>query len=236
MGAKLVTVYPSNQERGLPTHLATIQLFSSHTGQPLAVMDGRLITEMRTAAVSAIATNLLASRDARVLAILGSGVQARAHLEALREVRPFTEVRVWSRTAEHAQRFAAENGVTLAHSVEDAVKDADVVVTVTGAKEPILFGRWLKPETYVNAVGAVGPTRREVDTETMQGIVIVDSKEAALRESGDVLLAGAKIRAELGELLSQKTRPLIQGRAIFKSLGIAAEDIAAARLVYQALI
>jgi|SRR5579884_376561 len=129
MGAKLVTVYPDNGARGLPTHLAVIQLFRADTGEPLAAMDGRLITEMRTAAVSAIATRLLARADARALAILGSGVQAHAHVEALRLVRRFDDLRVWSRTPEHARRFAGETGAR-ALSAEEAVRGADVVVTV----------------------------------------------------------------------------------------------------------
>jgi ornithine cyclodeaminase/alanine dehydrogenase-like protein (mu-crystallin family) len=238
MGAKLVTMYPSNTSRNLPTHLATIQLFDSVSGAPLALMDGRLITEMRTAAVSAIATDLLAPASARVLAFFGSGVQARSHLEALRSVRRFEEVRVWSRTPEHARRFAEDTGVIPIDSPERAVKGADVVVTVTGADEPVLRGRWLAPRAYVNAVGAVGPERRELDEEVMHGAcVVVESREAALRESGDILLAGATIHFELGELLADPSKNIAHegGRIVFKSLGIASEDIAAARLVWQAL-
>jgi thiomorpholine-carboxylate dehydrogenase len=235
MGAKLVTVYPGNAGRGLSTHLAMIELFSSHTGEPLAVMDGRLITEMRTAAVSAIATKLLAPREARVLAILGSGIQARSHLAALRPARPFEEIRVWSRTLEHASRFAKENNVVAMPTVEAAVHGADVIVTVTIAEDPILRGKWLKPDAYVNAVGAVGPDRREVDEEVMKGTIMVESREAAMKESGDILLAGATVYAELGELLADRSRVIPGRRAVFKSLGIACEDIAAARLVYGAL-
>src|SRR6266571_9513230 len=139
LGLKAVTFYPSNAERGIPTHMATILLVDPGTGRPLAVMDGRLITEMRTAAVSAAATKLLASPDARVLAILGSGVQARSHVEALRFVRQFEEIRVWSPTFEHAKQFANEVGAT-AMSAEEAVRGADVVVTVTNSKEPVLKG------------------------------------------------------------------------------------------------
>jgi len=235
MGAKLVTVYPANAQLGLPTHLATIQLFNASTGAALTVMDGRLITEMRTAAVSAIATSLLASDRVRVLAILGSGVQAKAHLDALSMVRQFEEIRVWSRTQEHAARFAAENNVVAMQTAEAAVRDADVVVTVTGAAEPVLFGKWLKPGAYVNAVGAVGPNRRELDNEAMQATVVVESREASMRESGDILMSGSSIYAEIGELLAGSVRKMEGQRIVFKSLGIGCEDIAAAWLVCRAL-
>ncbi len=233
MGAKLVTVFPENAARRQPTHQGVIQLFRSDTGEPLATMDARLITEMRTAAVSALATRLLAQPDARVLAILGSGVQARAHLQALRLVRNFEQVYVWSRTPEHAQRFAAETGVQSV-SVEEAVRQADVVVTVTHSPTPILQGRWLKPEVHINAVGAVGLTRRELDEAAFQNaMVVVESKEAALQEAGDILLSSASIDAELGELLSG-TKSILPGkRTIYKSLGIGVEDLAAAKLVYE---
>ncbi|HZU26213.1 MAG TPA: ornithine cyclodeaminase family protein [Bryobacteraceae bacterium] len=232
VGAKLVTVYPENGSRGLPTHMGVIQLFRAETGEPLAAIDGRLITEMRTAAVSAVATRVLSAPDARVLAILGSGVQARAHLRALSLVRRFDEVRVWSRNAEHARSFAAETGA-IASDAEQAVRGADVVVTVTHAAEPVLRGEWLKEGAHVNAVGAVGPKRRELDDEAMSGFVVVDSREAAIQESGDVLLAGAAIDAELGELLSGAASMRPAHHSVFKSLGIAVEDIAAARLVLE---
>src|SRR6266496_4474082 len=144
LGLKAVTFYPSNAQRGIPTHMATIFLVDPETGVPLAIMDGRLITEMRTAAVSAAATKLLASRDANVLAILGSGVQARSHVEALRLVRQFEEIRVWSPTRERAERFAKEIGAK-AMSAEEAVRGADVIVTATNSKAPVLRGSWLKP-------------------------------------------------------------------------------------------
>ena len=155
MGAKLVNVYPDNAAHGLPTHLAIIVIFRSKTGEALAMMDGRLITELRTAAVSAVATNLLSSPGAKTLAILGSGVQARAHVQALALVRKFEEIRVWSRNPEHAETFAREIGAT-STSAEDAVRDADVVVTCTNSPEPVLRGAWLKPGALINAVGAVG--------------------------------------------------------------------------------
>jgi len=234
MGTKLVNFYPENAALGLPTHLAVIAIFRSRTGEPLAIMDGRLITELRTAAVSAVATRLLSSPAAKSLAILGSGVQARAHVRALALVRKFDEVRVWSRNAQQAQAFAGEVGAT-ATSAEEAVRGADVVATCTGSPQPVLQGAWLKPGVMINAVGAVGTTRRELDDAAMRGAVVVDSRHAALRESGDVLLAKAPIYAELGELLAG-TKPMPQAEiTVFKSLGLAVEDLAAARLVLEKL-
>lgn len=230
LGAKLVTVYPHS----VPTHKAIIQLFDATTGTPLAVLDGRLITEMRTAAVSALATDLLASPTAKTLAILGAGVQARAHAAALRSVRNFEQIRVWARNADRAKCCAEEIG-GIATSAEEAVRGADVVVTVTHSPTPVLRGEWLADGVLVNAVGAVGRTTRELDTDAMSGAVIVDSRAAAEQEAGDVLLAGATIYAELGELVAG-TKPLPSAkRTVFKSLGLAIEDLAAARLVYAAV-
>jgi ornithine cyclodeaminase/alanine dehydrogenase-like protein (mu-crystallin family) len=234
LGVKIVTFYPSNADLGIPTHMATIFLVDQQTGSPLAVMDGRLITEMRTAAVSAVATKLLASPDARVLAILGSGVQARSHHGALGLVRHFEEVRVWSRTAEHAERFAKEIGAT-AMPVEAAVRDADVVVAATSSTTPVLKGSWLKPGSHVNAIGACRPDWRELDDDVMANVVFVDSRAGAVKESGDVIHSGAKIYAELGEALAGKVNPRTNETTIFKSLGMAVEDIAAATLVYRSI-
>src|SRR6266705_4531493 len=164
LGAKLVTCYPRN--KGIPTHHAMILLFRPETGEPLAVMDGRLITEMRTAAVSAVATKLLARADASVLAILGSGVQARSHLEALRLVRAFREIRVWS--PRNARAFARQLGVHAADSAAEAVRGADVVVVATTSRVPVLFGQWLSPGTHINAVGAPRPTWRELADEILR--------------------------------------------------------------------
>ncbi|MBI3801086.1 MAG: NAD(P)-binding domain-containing protein [Deltaproteobacteria bacterium] len=233
LGVKIVSFYPANAERGLPTHMATIFLMDPETGAPLAILDGRLITEMRTAAVSAAATKLLASPQARVLAILGSGVQAHSHVEALRLVREFTEVRVWSRTPAHAQRFAAEIGGRQTHSAEEAVRDADVVVTATSARAAILQGAWVKPGAHVNAVGAPRPDWRELDDEAMQQVLFVDSRQGALQESGDVILSGAQIYAEIGEALAGKVLPRAEETTVFKSLGMAVEDITTAALVYR---
>ena len=212
--------------------MATIFLVDPHTGTPLAIMDGRLITEMRTAAVSAAATKLLAAPDAKILAILGSGVQAHSHVEALRLVRQFGEIRVWSPTSEHAKRFAKEIEA-IAMSAEQAVHGADVIVTATNSKTPVLKGAWLKPGCHVNAIGACRPDWRELDDEAMSNVVFVDSREGALNESGDMILSGAEIYAELGEALAEKVPSRANETTIFKSLGMAVEDIAAAMLVYR---
>jgi thiomorpholine-carboxylate dehydrogenase len=233
MGLKAVSFYPGNAGTALPTHLAIILLFRPDTGEPLAVMDGRLITEMRTAAVSAAVTKYLASPDSRVLALLGSGVQAAAHLDALSQVRRFDEVRVWSRTPGHAQRFAREHGAR-AMDAESAVRGADVVVTATNAVEPILKGAWLKRGAHVNAVGSPRPTWRELDDDAMANVLVVDSREAALKESGDVILSKAKIHAEAGEIFDGSKTVSASETTVFKSLGLAIEDVAAARLVYEA--
>lgn len=232
LGIKIVTFYATNAKLRIPTHMATIFLVDPKTGTPLAVMDGTLITEMRTAAVSAAATKLLASPVAKVLAILGSGVQARSHVEALRRVRKFDEIRVWSHTAEHAERFAKEIGAK-AMPAEDAVRGADVIVTATNSKTPVLNGAWLKPGCHVNAVGACRPDWRELDDETMANVVFVDSREAAMKESGDIILSGAEIYAELGKALAAKIPSRANETTVFKSLGMAVEDIAAALLVYR---
>ena len=235
MGLKLVSFYPGNAGTDVPTHMAMVLLFRADTGEPLAVMDGRLITEMRTAAVSAAATKYLAATDSRVLALLGSGVQAQAHLEALSHLHPYDEIRVWSRTPEHAARFAAAHGAT-ATSAEVAVRGADVVVTATNALEPILRGEWLKPGAHVNAVGSPLPNRRELDDRAMRNTLVADSREAVLKESGDVILSGAPIYAEIGEIFAGlKPAPRDQ-TTIFKSVGLAIEDVATARLVYDAAL
>lgn len=234
LGAKLVTFYPNNQ--GVPSHHAMILLFRPETGEPLVTMDGRLITEMRTAAVSAVATKLLARPDASVLGILGAGVQARSHLEALRLVRPFREIRVWS--PRNARAFAGELGIHAAASAEEAVRGADVVVVATTSQTPVLFGRWLSPGTHVNAVGAPRPTWRELDDDVLRKTrLYVEQREAATRESGDVIAAG-QVYAEIGEVVSG-TKPGRQSAAeitLFKSVGVAVEDVVSADLVYRKAI
>jgi ornithine cyclodeaminase/alanine dehydrogenase-like protein (mu-crystallin family) len=234
MGAKMVTFYPGNAGLNKHTHMAMIQLYRADTGEPLATMDGRLITEMRTAAVSAVAIDHLAARDAKVLAILGSGVQARSHVRALAGIRSFTEVRVWSRSQEHAQQFAGEIGARVT-TAEQAVAGADVVLALTSSPAPIVKGEWLSPRAMVCAIGAATPDRRELDDQTMRGAVVVESREAAEKEAGDIVLAGAKVTAEIGELLNGARMDRGDRPVVFKSVGIAIEDIAAAKLVYERL-
>ncbi len=231
MGAKLVTFYPGNADRGAPTHQATIVLYDAQTGEPIAAMDGRLITEMRTAAVSAAVTKYLSAPESGVLALLGSGVQARAHLGALSSVRHYDEVRVWSRDPAHARRFADAFGALPMDDAEAAVRDADVVVTATAARQPILRGAWLRPGAHVNAVGSSRPDWRELDDEAMGNTVVVDSREAAAKEAGDVVLAGAAIAAEAGEVFGGDVVIRSTATTVFKSVGLAVEDVAAARLV-----
>jgi thiomorpholine-carboxylate dehydrogenase len=232
MGIKMVTFYPGNAGTALPTHMAVVALFDPKTGEPLALMDGRYITEMRTAAVSAVATDALAAPDAKVLTLLGAGVQAQAHLEVLPHVRKFEEVRIWNHHREKAERFAEEHGLK-AMELEAAVRDADVIVTATSARKPFLKGEWLKPGAQVNAVGASRPDWRELDNAAMRNVVIVDSYEGARNESGDVILSNATPFAELGEILNG-TKSIAPGKTtIFKSLGMAVEDVAAAKLVYE---
>jgi len=231
LGAKIVTFYPNN--KGIHTHHGIILLFRPETGEPLATIDGRLITEMRTAAVSAVATKLLARPNSSVLAILGAGVQGRSHLEALRLVREFREVRIWS--PRNAKAFAETYGVSASGSAEEAVRGADVIVAVTSSMTPVIFGKWLSPGAHINAVGANRPSWRELDDDALAlSKIYVESRESAMVESGDVIAAG-NIFAEIGEV-EAGTRP---GResddeiTLFKSLGCAVEDIAAADLAYQ---
>ena len=234
LGAKLVTFFPGNE--GIPTHHALILLFRPETGEPLATLDGRLITEMRTAAVSAVATGRLARPEASVLAILGSGVQAGSHLEALRLVRGFREVRVWS--PRNAPAFANRFGIRAAGSAEEAVRGADTVVVATSSRTPVLRGEWLSPGTHVNAVGACRPDWRELDDAAVgRARLYVESREAATRESGDVIAAGDVV-AEIGEVIAGTSpgRRTAEEVTLFKSVGVAVEDVVAADLVYRAAL
>lgn len=249
LGTKLVTVFGGNPARGLPTHLAMIVLLDPETGALLALMDGRYITEARTAAVSAVSVQRLAREDAAVLAIIGAGVQARSHLEAIARVRDLQEVRVWSRTDASVDAFITEMQphvearIRKAPSCEDAVRGAAIVALTTASKEPVVFNEWVADGTHICAVGACRPTEREMDASLVaRANLYVDSHEAALAEAGDIVLAikdgavtAAHIKGELGDVASGK----IPGRAnpeqvtVFKSLGMAVEDVAAAHLVYQ---
>ncbi len=250
LGTKLVSVFGRNLERGLPSHLATVVLLDPQTGALVALMDGRYITEARTAAVSAVATKYLGGGDGiSTLCLLGSGVQARSHLEAMACVRTLREVRVWSPTEAHRDRFVREMSV---HSVaplrevgsaEEAVRGADLIVLATAATDPVLMSPWVSEGAHVVAVGACRPDQREMDPGLVaRARLFVDSREAALAESGDVVMALAEGRfgsdhivGELGELIAGRVR----GRTgwgdvtIFKSLGMAVEDVVAAALAYE---
>lgn len=249
VGAKLVTVWPRNHERGLPSHLATIVLLDHETGAIAALLDGRYITEARTAAVSAVSAGHLARKDARVLAILGSGVQARSHLEALRLVRDLTEVRVWSPKVAHRETFAREMSAASGLPVQAvispgaAVRDADLVVLATSSRTPVLDADDVSAGAHVMAVGACRPDQREMPTALVaRARVYVDSRAGALQESGDLLIPIAEgaftaghIVAEIGEVVTGRAPGrLSRGDVtIFKSLGMAVEDVVAARLVVE---
>ncbi len=232
MGLKVVSFFPGNAGTKVATVMGTILLMRPDTGEPIAFLEATTLTAMRTAAVSAAVTRRLAGPASRVLAILGSGVAASAHLEALSEVRKFDEIRVWSRTRGHAERFAARHGAR-AMDAESAVRGADVIVTATAAQAPILKGAWLKPGAHVNAIGAPMPTWRELDDDAMSNVVVVDSREAATHESGDIMLSRARIYAEVGEIFSGSRAGPTSETTVFKSVGIAVEDIAAAKLAFD---
>jgi thiomorpholine-carboxylate dehydrogenase len=239
MGVKTVTFYPGNAELGIHTHMAMIELLDRATGEPLAVMDGRLITEMRTAAVSAVAFAALAplhfDTPPQSFGIIGSGVQARAHTLALRLVWPaLHDVCIWSPNRSHAEQCAAELG---GHAVDiEEAAAADVVLTATLSAEPVLKGRWLRPDALVLAVGGIGPANRELDDEVMRSsFLVAESRDCVGRESGDVVGSGAKIQAEIGEILAHPASDAIpkSGRVLFKTVGMAIEDLTAAKLVWE---
>lgn len=248
-GLKAVGVFPGNPAIGLDSHQGAVLLFSGTTGEPMAVMSGSAITAIRTAAVSGVATALLAREDARDLAILGSGVQARTHLDAMSCVRQIRRVRVSSLTHAHAQRFADESAarfripVEAVASAEDAVRGADIIATVTSSAQPVVRREWIADGTHLNIVGSSFPRAREVDTSTMAASrLFVDWRESALNEAGDYLIAAAEgavgpdhIQAELGEILTGAAKGRTGPREItlFKSLGIATEDLASAEYLYR---
>ncbi|MBK9239451.1 MAG: ornithine cyclodeaminase family protein [Acidobacteria bacterium] len=249
MGAKLVTVYAGNHARGLTSHLATIILLDPATGALVALLDGRYITEARTAAVSAVSVDRLARAGATRLAIIGSGVQARSHLDAIRHVRALTDVRVWSPNASHCAAFAqsasADTGLTVraAASARTAVRDADIVVLVTASPVPVITDEDIAPGTHICAIGACRPTQREMPTALVaRSRLFVDSHAAALVEAGDIVLPikeGAftadHIVGELGSLVLGRCagRQSDAEVTLFKSLGMAVEDLVAAQLVAE---
>ncbi len=236
-GTKLVSFFPANAALGEPTHLATIVLNSARTGETLAIMDGRYITEVRTAAVSAVSVRYLARESARSLGIIGSGVQARSHVEMMRRVRGWENIRAWSPSRAHLEQFAAECGIEAASSAEEVARTSDVVVTVTSSMTPVVRNEWVGDGTHLIAVGSCRLNYVEIEAELVaRSRLYVDSRAAALQESGDVaggLSAGGSIFAELGEVVAG----LAAGRqsdkeiTMFKSLGLAVEDLAAGHLV-----
>ncbi len=238
---KSLCLMPGNPARGLDTHQGTVTLYDGEIGVPTAVLDASAVTEVRTAAVTAVATRLLAREDARILAILGAGVQGRAHLQALARVRAFDEIRVYSPTADHAAAVAAAGDglATVARSAEEAVRGADVVVTATTSGEPVLSRAWLGEGAHVNAVGASTPSTRELDVDTVAASALFcDSRESLRNEAGEFLLAleqGAisgedHVRGELGEVLAGAAPGRLHPGelTVFRSLGLAVEDLAAA--------
>ncbi len=239
---KALCLMPGNPARGLDTHQGTVTLFDGTTGAATAILDASAITAVRTAAVSAVATRTLAREDARVLAILGSGVQGRAHLMALTGVRKFEEIRVYSPTEAHARALAAAGDglARVVNSAEDAVRGADVVVTATSAREPVLRRDWLEPGAHVNAVGASMPSVRELDVDTVAACALFcDSRESLRNEAGEYLMAVAEgaisgenhVRGELGEVLAGSAPGRLDAGelTVFRSLGLAVEDLAAAQ-------
>ena len=249
MGAKLVTVFNENHKRGLPSHLATIVLLDPDTGGLIALMDGRYITEARTAAVSAVSARHLARAEASRLAIIGSGVQARSHLEALADVRALTDVRVWSPNQTSRERFVHDMAghvpvrLTAAATAEEAIRGADIVVLVTSSPTPVLERSWVADGAHVISVGACRPDQREMAPELVaSGRLFVDSRAAALVESGDVVqgiregrFGESHVTGELGEAVLGRVKGRTSDReiTIFKSLGMAIEDVVAADLVYR---
>jgi ornithine cyclodeaminase/alanine dehydrogenase-like protein (mu-crystallin family) len=248
-GLKAICIFPGNPAAGLDSHQGVVLLSSAQTGEPLALLNASAVTEIRTAAVSAVATGLLARGDAAELAIIGTGVQARAHLLAIAAERPLASVRVAGRDPARARRFAEDMRgrtgapVTACGSAAEAVARAGIVVTATSSAEPVLRRGWLAPGAHINAVGACLPHTRELDTETMAAAALfTDRRESVLNEAGDYVLAQAEgavgpghIRAEIGELLTGAA----PGRrddgeiTVFESLGLAVEDLAAASLAYR---
>ena len=235
MAVKVVTLYHGNAGTGIPTHQALILVFDRENGSPVAVLDGRLITEMRTAAGSAAAARKLSVPKPEAVTIMGSGVQARAHAKALAAVRPLGELRLWARTESAGRAAAEEIGAVFVADPERAVRDADIVACVTSATEPILKGKWLKPGAFVASVGWNGRDGRELDDAAMENTVVVESYDAARDQAGNVRGSGCEIFAEIGEVFAG-TRTVPDGAtAIYDSVGIAIEDVTAARLACDLL-
>ena len=249
LGAKIITVFPGNDATPFDSHIGVVLLFDGQRGRLSAIMDASSITAIRTAAVSGLATRLLARPDATDLAILGSGIQAMTHLDAMRCVRGIRRVRIWSRTPSRARKFAEHASARFGCAVEvsetarDAVAGAQIICTATAARTPVLEGAWIAPGTHINAVGASLASARELDTEAVKrAYVYVDRRESALAEAGDLLIpmsegaiTASHIRGELGELLlGEAPGPdHADNITLFKSLGLAIEDLASAQHLYK---
>ncbi len=245
MAVKSVSGFPENHAAGFETHQGAIVLFEGNHGRLLALIDAQEITAVRTAAVSGVATQVLARDDAVDLALIGCGVQAHTHLNAMRIARDIRRVRVWSRTPERAKSFAesSEDHIEVMSTVQEAVEGADLICTLTGSQKPILEGTWVSPGAHINAVGASSPTGRELDTDLVKRAeFFVDRRESTFHESGDFLIpknegeiTDEHIRGELGELLLGEVegRKTDEDITLFKSLGLAVEDVAAAHYVFQ---
>ena len=235
MAVKVVTLYHENAGTGIPTHQAVILLFDKENGSPLAVLDGRLITEMRTAAGSAAAARKLADTERAVVTIMGNGVQAHAHVKALAEVTDYKELRLWSRNEARGKTLAERVGAAYFANAEQAVSDADIVACTTAAKEPILKGAWLKAGAFVTAVGWNTIDGRELDDAAMANTVIVESYDAAKDQAGNIRGSGCEIFAEIGEIYAG-TKIVPEGSTvIYDSVGIAIMDVAAAKQAYDLL-
>ena len=235
MAVKVVTLYHDNAGTGLPTHQAVIMVFDIANGTPLAVMDGRLITEMRTAAASAAAVRALAVETPEIVTIMGSGVQARAHAAALATVRPLGELRLWSRTETSGYAAAADIGATFFADAEEAVRGANIVVCATSATEPVLMGDWLKPGAFVVSVGWNGHNGRELDDAAMDNTVLVEEIETAQNQAGNIRGSDCEIFAEIGEIFTGRKTVPKGATVIYDSVGVAIPDVAAAKLAYDLL-
>jgi thiomorpholine-carboxylate dehydrogenase len=235
MAVKVVTLFHENAGTGLSTHQAVIMLFDITNGTPLAVMDGRLITEMRTAAASAAAVRALAVETPEVVTIMGSGVQARAHAEALATVRPLGELRLWSQTETSGYAAAADIGAVFIADAEQAVRGADIIACTTSATEPVLMGDWLKSGAFVTAVGWNGHNGRELDDAAMDNTVLVEEIETAQNQAGNIRGSDCEIFAEIGEIYTGKKTVRGGATVIYDSVGVAILDVAAAKLAYDLL-
>jgi len=233
MAVKVVTLYHDNAGTDIPTHQAVILVFDKDNGSPLAVLYGRLITEMRTAAGSAAAERKLAPANPEIVTIMGSGLQARAHAEALAAIRPIGALHLWSRTEAAGRALAAEIGATFFADPEEATRCADIIACTTSAKQPILQGAWIKPGAFVTAVGWNGHDGRELDDAAMAHTVIVESTVAALDQAGNIRGSGCEIFAEIGEIFAGSKVAPEGATIIYDSVGIAIMDVAAAKLAFD---